>query len=382
MIQFIDLAEWDGKIHAVARGGTSAVTVPLNDLGAETWSGSPASTGRIQTKRIQDWDMPRRLDLTYYTAIPSAVNDSYSVTLTGASSGQWKLSVSGVSTPGQNTNISAATVQGNLENLSTVGVGNVSVTGANGGPFTITFQGALGAGPVDFKGDRGTINGTLTIVQNNIANYSQALQSATRHTKTWSTNLLTISTPAVLDDNFARQQTEKLLYDYWLQKESFTFQLPPAYWVYTPSDVLTVPVGSSTARVRVTSQDIGLFGPTQFQATLDSTVHLTQSVAAATVTYTAPTKQGTSTALLAFSTNALVDADTTFRRASTGELPERSRERNGRGQRSIGAKTGGPITNPSPALLRPSTTGPVPPSSPTHRPLQKMRSGIRCLPST
>jgi hypothetical protein len=311
LLNFIDLSEWDGKIHAVARGGSSAVTVPLNDLGAETWSGSPASTGRIQTKRIQDWDMPRRLDLTYYTAIPSAVNDAYSVTLTGASTGQWKLSVSGVSTPGQNTNISAATVQGNLENLATVGVGNVTVTGANGGPFTITFQGALGAGPVDFKGDRGTINGMLTIVQSNIANYSQALQSATRHTKTWSTNLLTISTPAVLDDNFARQQTEKLLYDYWLQKESFTFQLPPAYWVYTPSDVITVPVGSSTARVRVTSQDIGLFGPTQFQATLDSTVHLTQSVAAATVTYTPPTKQGTSTALLAFSTNALVDADTT-----------------------------------------------------------------------
>jgi hypothetical protein len=311
MINLLDVAEWDGKIHVVARGGASVVTVPLNDLGAETWSGSPASTGRIQTKRIQDWDLPRRLDLTYYTSIPSAVNDSYSVTLTGASSGQWKLSVSGVSTPGQNTNISAATVQGNLENLTTVGVGNVSVTGANGGPFTITFQGALGAGPVDFKGDRGTINGTLTIVQNNIANYSQALQSATRHTKTWSTNLLTVSTPAVLDDNFARQQTEKLLYDYWLQKESFTFQLPPAYWVYTPSDVITVPVGSSTARVRVTSQDIGLFGPTQFQATLDSTVHLTQSVAAATVTYTPPTKQGTATALLAFSTNALVDADTT-----------------------------------------------------------------------
>jgi hypothetical protein len=311
MINLLDVAEWDGKIHVVARGGASAVTVPLNDLGAETWSGSPASAGRIQTKRIQDWDLPRRLDLTYYTSIPSAVNDSYSVTLTGASSGQWKLSVSGVSTPGQNTNISAATVQGNLENLTTVGVGNVSVTGANGGPFTITFQGALGAGPVDFKGDRGTINGTLTIVQNNIANYAQAMQSATRHTKVWNANLLTVSTPAVLDDNTARQMCERLLYDYWLQREQMTFQLPPAYWVYTPSDVITVPVGSSTARVRVTSQDIGLFGPTQFQATLDSTVHLTQSVAAATVTYTPPTKQGTSTALLAFSTNALVDADTT-----------------------------------------------------------------------
>jgi hypothetical protein len=309
MINLLDVAEWDGKIHVVARGGASAVTVPLNDLGAETWSGSPASTGRIQTKRIQDWDLPRRLDLTYYTSIPSAVNDSYSVTLTGASSGQWKLSVSGVSTPGQNTNISAATVQGNLENLSTVGVGNVSVTGANGGPFTITFQGALGAGPVDFKGDRGTINGTLTIVQNNIANYAQAMQSATRHTKVWNANLLTVSTPAVLDDNTARQMCERLLYDYWLQREQMTFQLPPAYWVYTPSDVIQVPVGSSTARVRITSQDIGLFGPTQFQATLDSTVHLTQSVAAATVTYTAPTKQGTSTTLLAFSSNALRDQD-------------------------------------------------------------------------
>ena len=41
-------------------------------------------------------------------------------------------------TPGDTT-----TVQGNLENLPSIGVGNVSVTGPAGGPYIITFQGAL-----------------------------------------------------------------------------------------------------------------------------------------------------------------------------------------------------------------------------------------------
>ena len=39
---------------------------------------------------------------------------------------------------------SAATVQAALEKLSTIGAGNVSVTGGGGAPYTITFKGALG----------------------------------------------------------------------------------------------------------------------------------------------------------------------------------------------------------------------------------------------
>lgn len=42
-------------------------------------------------------------------------------------------------------NATAAQVQAVLEGLSTIGTGNVAVTGSAGGPYTVTFQGALAA---------------------------------------------------------------------------------------------------------------------------------------------------------------------------------------------------------------------------------------------
>lgn len=59
------------------------------------------------------------------------------------SSGDFKLGFNGASTTSIPYNATATQVQAALEALSTVGSGNVSVTGANGGPWIVNFQGSL-----------------------------------------------------------------------------------------------------------------------------------------------------------------------------------------------------------------------------------------------
>lgn len=78
--------------------------------------------------------------------VPSAgTNEVQSVTLTSATGGTFTLSYGGQTTAAIAYNASAAAVQAALEALSTIGAGNVAVTGAAGGPYTVTFQSALGA---------------------------------------------------------------------------------------------------------------------------------------------------------------------------------------------------------------------------------------------
>jgi hypothetical protein len=66
------------------------------------------------------------------------------ITLIGAiTGGTFALEFSGVWTTPIAAGASATTVQGILQALSTIGTGNVTVTGANGGPWTALFTGAL-----------------------------------------------------------------------------------------------------------------------------------------------------------------------------------------------------------------------------------------------
>lgn len=59
----IDLAEIDGKIVAIKRGTASSLTIPYADMGAmEDSAENPVA---VQT-RMQDIEIPRRIDLTYY----------------------------------------------------------------------------------------------------------------------------------------------------------------------------------------------------------------------------------------------------------------------------------------------------------------------------
>lgn len=77
-----------------------------------------------------------------YTA---AVNEVQTATITGSpTGGTFTLSFDGATTGALAYNASAATVQAALEALSTIGTGNVTVSGSAGGPYTITFVNAWG----------------------------------------------------------------------------------------------------------------------------------------------------------------------------------------------------------------------------------------------
>src|SRR5262249_25790523 len=59
--------------------------------------------------------------------------------------GTFNLTFNGVTTPSPlDTTSTAAQVQLALQNLSSIGVGNVSVSGPDGGPWDVTFTNALG----------------------------------------------------------------------------------------------------------------------------------------------------------------------------------------------------------------------------------------------
>lgn len=70
--------------------------------------------------------------------------EAQSVTISGApTGGTFTLSFGGNTTSAIAYNASAAAVQAALEALASIGAGNVSVSGAAGGPYTVTFVGAL-----------------------------------------------------------------------------------------------------------------------------------------------------------------------------------------------------------------------------------------------
>jgi hypothetical protein len=72
------------------------------------------------------------------------------VTLGSQSSGTFTLTYGGQTTSGIAYNAAASAVQTALETLSSIGSGNVSVTGNNGGPYTIRMIGAKGGATASF----------------------------------------------------------------------------------------------------------------------------------------------------------------------------------------------------------------------------------------
>lgn len=72
------------------------------------------------------------------------VNEQQTVTITGSpTGGTFTLTFGGQTTSAIAYNATAATVEAALEALSTIGQGNVQVTGSAGGPYTVEFVGAL-----------------------------------------------------------------------------------------------------------------------------------------------------------------------------------------------------------------------------------------------
>jgi hypothetical protein len=78
----------------------------------------------------------------------TAVNEQQTVTVVAAG-GTFTLTYSGQTTAAIARDATAAAVQSALEGLSNVEVGDVSVAGSAGGPWTVTFTGALAGTNVD-----------------------------------------------------------------------------------------------------------------------------------------------------------------------------------------------------------------------------------------
>lgn len=83
------------------------------------------------------------------TAGSAGQNASQTVSIPGATGGTFTLSLDHFTTSALAFNASSATVQAALEALLNVGAGNLSVTGNDGGSWTITFIGAKSDQPID-----------------------------------------------------------------------------------------------------------------------------------------------------------------------------------------------------------------------------------------
>jgi hypothetical protein len=79
-------------------------------------------------------------------AVTTDTAEVQTITITGSpTGGTWTATYKGQTTSALPYNASAATVQSALAGLSTIGTGNVAVTGNAGGPYAVKFQGDLAA---------------------------------------------------------------------------------------------------------------------------------------------------------------------------------------------------------------------------------------------
>jgi len=104
------------------------------------------------------------------------LNEKQTVTISGSpTGGTFTLSFGGQTTSGIAYNAAAATVEAALEALSTIGAGNVRVTGSAGGPYTVEFIVELGnqnvaAMTIDITSlTGGTPAGAIAVAQGGVA---------------------------------------------------------------------------------------------------------------------------------------------------------------------------------------------------------------------
>lgn len=96
--------------------------------------------------------------------------ETQSVTLSGATDarGSFQLQFLGALSAPISSGATAAEVQTALEAVETIGAGNVSVTGAAGGPWTVVFQGALGLQNVYLMSGKPTATARQVSVRGNV----------------------------------------------------------------------------------------------------------------------------------------------------------------------------------------------------------------------
>jgi hypothetical protein len=99
--------------------------------------------GEVELGEDLSWSSTTRS--RYYSDLNemrTARNEIQTVTVNG--NGSYRLHFNGQTTSNLSHNASASSVRTALRNLGTIGNNNVEVSGSNGGPYTVTFIGALG----------------------------------------------------------------------------------------------------------------------------------------------------------------------------------------------------------------------------------------------
>lgn len=124
-------------------------TFNRNDVGTlgpqwqQTYTGSGTSVFETLGTHA-GWVLNGSADRTVVNRL-LGVNEIQTIAINGAfTGGAWTYTVNGQTASGLAHNISAANLQTAIIALSNVGVGDVTVTGVDGGPYTVVFQGALG----------------------------------------------------------------------------------------------------------------------------------------------------------------------------------------------------------------------------------------------
>ena len=118
--------------------------------------------------------------------------------------------------------------------------------------------------------------------------YPQMTQSASRYTKPWAADALSVDLPLILTDDEAKGIAERILYTVWLERMQHKVSLPPSYLKLVPGSIVTLPTGFGTEeegtptsqRCRVIGADVGLPGPVQLTLVPDDLLTLQQPVGA------------------------------------------------------------------------------------------------------
>lgn len=164
------------RLEALSNIGTGNVTVTRSGSGTAaspyvyrvTFVGALAMAVNTLDPTVYDLSgaLSSNQDLVSVAVIQegsnSGVNEVQTVTLAnGPTAGTFTLTFQGQTTAGIAYNATTATVTSALEALSNIGVGDVAVTGSTGGPYTVTFQGALASTDVlQMSGSAASLTGS------------------------------------------------------------------------------------------------------------------------------------------------------------------------------------------------------------------------------
>ena len=105
--------------------------------------GAEDSPGHAKDGTGTDTTLPKAESVAGGFITDAGTDEVQRVTLAGATGGTFTLKSGAKTTAAIAYNAKASAVQSALEALSTIGKGNVSVAGEAGGPYTVTFIGAL-----------------------------------------------------------------------------------------------------------------------------------------------------------------------------------------------------------------------------------------------